>query len=55
MSLDERPVSIFVASQAKEHDIYDTTPFLRSKLFAANGYKLKEGTIEKTFKRGDEV
>ena len=42
-------------SQAKEHDIYDTSPFLRSKLFAANGYKLKEGTIEKTFKRADEM
>ena len=40
--------------QAKEHDIYDTAPFLRSKLFAANGYKLKEGSIEKAFKQGDE-
>ncbi|KAM5543152.1 hypothetical protein V8D89_003026 [Ganoderma adspersum] len=40
--------------RAKEHDIYDTTPFLRSKLFAANGYKLKEGSIEKTFRQGDE-
>ncbi|KAJ3005953.1 hypothetical protein NUW54_g4119 [Trametes sanguinea] len=40
--------------RAKEHDIYDTSPFLRSKLFAANGYKLKDGIIEKTFKRGDE-
>ncbi|OCH90248.1 MCM-domain-containing protein [Obba rivulosa] len=35
--------------RAKEHDIYDTTPFLRSKLFAANGYKLNDGVIEKTF------
>ncbi|TBU40540.1 MCM-domain-containing protein [Dichomitus squalens] len=41
--------------RAKEHDIYDTAPFLRSKLFAANGYKLKEGTIEKAFRRGDEA
>ncbi|KAL1942774.1 hypothetical protein VTO73DRAFT_5014 [Trametes versicolor] len=40
--------------RAKEHDIYDTNPFLRSKLFAANGYKLKDGVIEKAFKRGDE-
>ncbi|RDX48006.1 MCM-domain-containing protein [Lentinus brumalis] len=40
--------------RAKEHDIYDTSAFLRSKLFAANGYKLKDGVIEKTFKRGDE-
>ncbi|KAI0829890.1 MCM-domain-containing protein [Trametes gibbosa] len=40
--------------RAKEHDIYDTTPFLRSKLFAANGYKLNNGVIEKIFKRGDE-
>ncbi|EKM53999.1 uncharacterized protein PHACADRAFT_97745 [Phanerochaete carnosa HHB-10118-sp] len=41
--------------RAKEHDIYDTAPFLRSKLFAANGYKLKDdGIIEKAFRRGDE-
>ncbi|CDO72806.1 hypothetical protein BN946_scf184994.g59 [Trametes cinnabarina] len=40
--------------RAKEHDIYDTGPFLRSKLFAANGYKLKDGIIEKTFRSGDE-
>lgn len=39
--------------QAKEHDIFDTTPFLRSKLFAANGYSLKDGVIEKVFKRND--
>jgi DNA replication licensing factor MCM2 len=36
--------------QAKEHDIFDTGPFLRSKVFAANGYKLKDGVIEKRFK-----
>ncbi len=46
--------SLFAILQAKEHDIFDTNPFLRSKLFAANGYKLKDGVIEKAFKRGDE-
>ncbi|GJE97383.1 MCM-domain-containing protein [Phanerochaete sordida] len=41
--------------RAKEHDIYDTAPFLRSKLFTTNGYRLKDdGIIEKTFRRGDE-
>lgn len=35
--------------RAKEHDIYDTSTFLRSKLFAANGYKLKDQMIEKRF------
>ncbi|KAG1737662.1 MCM-domain-containing protein [Suillus lakei] len=35
--------------RAKEHDIYDTSTFLRSKLFAANGYKLKDQIIEKRF------
>ncbi|KAG1829133.1 MCM-domain-containing protein [Suillus variegatus] len=35
--------------RAKEHDIYDTSTFLRSKLFAANGYKLKDQVIEKRF------
>ncbi|KAK7692874.1 MCM DNA helicase complex subunit [Cerrena zonata] len=39
--------------RAKEHDIFDTAPFLRSKLFAANGYSFKDGVIEKVFKRGD--
>ncbi|KZT67194.1 MCM-domain-containing protein [Daedalea quercina L-15889] len=38
--------------RAKEHDIFDTTPFLRSKLFAANGYKLRDDTIEKSFTHG---
>ncbi|TFY52184.1 hypothetical protein EVJ58_g10153 [Rhodofomes roseus] len=38
--------------RAKEHDIFDTTPFLRSRLFAANGYKLKDDTIEKSFTQG---
>ncbi|KAF8743961.1 hypothetical protein AX14_013363 [Amanita brunnescens Koide BX004] len=35
--------------RAKEHDIYDVNPFLHSKLFATNGYKLKNGNIEKRF------
>ncbi|KAG2043625.1 MCM2/3/5 family-domain-containing protein [Suillus americanus] len=35
--------------RAKEHDIYDTSTFLRSKLFATNGYKLKDQVIEKRF------
>ncbi|KAG0706135.1 MCM-domain-containing protein [Suillus ampliporus] len=35
--------------RAKEHDIYDTSTFLRSKLFVANGYKLKDQIIEKRF------
>ncbi|KAL4080313.1 MCM2/3/5 family-domain-containing protein [Scleroderma yunnanense] len=35
--------------RAKEHDIYDTSPFLHSKLFATNGYKLKDQVIEKRF------
>ncbi|KAG1716397.1 hypothetical protein ID866_749 [Astraeus odoratus] len=35
--------------RAKEHDIYDTSPFLHSKLFTANGYKLKDQIIEKRF------
>ncbi|KAG9221036.1 hypothetical protein CCMSSC00406_0002364 [Pleurotus cornucopiae] len=36
--------------RAKEHDIFDCTPFMRSKLFATNGYKLNDGVIEKRFK-----
>ncbi|KXN85371.1 DNA replication licensing factor mcm2, partial [Leucoagaricus sp. SymC.cos] len=35
--------------RAKEHDIYDVGPFLRSKVFANNGYKVKEDIIEKQF------
>ncbi|KAH9924901.1 MCM-domain-containing protein [Fomitopsis serialis] len=38
--------------RAKEHDIFDTTPFLRSRLFTANGYKLKDDAIEKSFTHG---
>jgi DNA replication licensing factor MCM2 len=41
--------------QAKDHDIYDTAPFLRSKLFAANGYKVVDGVIEKRFRTNDNV
>ncbi|KAJ7924903.1 MCM-domain-containing protein [Mycena leptocephala] len=37
--------------RAKEHDIFDITPFLRSKLFSTNGYKVNEGVIEKSFRR----
>jgi DNA replication licensing factor MCM2 len=40
----------FCISQAKEHDIFDTAPFLRSKLFSTNGYKLNDGVIQKSFK-----
>ncbi|KDQ28068.1 hypothetical protein PLEOSDRAFT_1093484 [Pleurotus ostreatus PC15] len=29
--------------RAKEHDIFDCSPFMRSKLFATNGYKLNDG------------
>ncbi|KZT24251.1 MCM-domain-containing protein [Neolentinus lepideus HHB14362 ss-1] len=46
---------IELEERAKEHDIYDTTPFLHSKLFRTNGYKLENGTIEKRFKRDDDV
>jgi len=47
-------VSVAVAEldeRAKEHDIYDTTPFLQSRLFAANGYTLNADAIEKRFKQ----
>lgn len=56
--LEERVRSLFVSTrpltycrgfQAKGHDIFDIMPFLRSKLFTANGYKLKENIIEKEF------
>ncbi|KAH0589034.1 MCM DNA helicase complex subunit [Termitomyces sp. 'cryptogamus'] len=36
--------------RAKEHEIFDITPFLRSKLFATNGYKVKDRVIEKRFR-----
>ncbi|KAJ8077338.1 MCM DNA helicase complex subunit [Marasmius tenuissimus] len=35
--------------RAKEHEIYNISPFLQSKLFTANGYKLTEDGIEKRF------
>lgn len=35
--------------RAKEHELYDVNPFLHSKLFATNGYKLRSGLIEKRF------
>ena len=35
--------------QARERDIYDTAPFLHSKLFEKNGYKLNGEVIEKRF------
>jgi len=35
--------------RARERDIYDTTPFLHSKLFEKNGYKLTGEVIEKRF------
>jgi hypothetical protein len=37
--------------QAKEHGIYDTAPFLQSRLFTANGYTLNGDAIEKRFKQ----
>jgi len=36
--------------RAKEHDIFDISPFLRSKLFATNGYILNNKNIEKHFR-----
>ncbi|KAJ6625555.1 MCM-domain-containing protein [Mycena sp. CBHHK59/15] len=39
--------------KAKGHDIFDIAPFLRSKLFSANGYKVNEAVIEKRFRIGD--
>ena len=35
--------------QARERDIYDMAPFLHSKLFERNGYKLNGEVIEKRF------
>jgi len=37
--------------RAKEHDIFDTSSFLRSKLFSTNGFKLNDDVIEKRFRR----
>ncbi|KAF9012404.1 MCM2/3/5 family-domain-containing protein [Cyathus striatus] len=36
--------------RAKEHDIFDVGPFLRSRLFVTNGYKLVKDVIEKHFR-----
>jgi len=36
--------------QAKEHDIFDVSPFVKSKLFATNGYVLRDRMIEKHFR-----
>jgi len=41
-------------SQAKEHDIFDTSPFLHSRLFSANGYTLNNNAIEKKFRRAND-
>jgi DNA replication licensing factor MCM2 len=41
----------FYLTQAKEHEIYDTTPFLQSRLFTANGYTLDGDVIKKRFKQ----
>jgi len=38
-------------ARAKDHEIYDVSPFYRSKLFSTNGYKLVGGgEIEKVFR-----
>lgn len=37
------------SAQARERDIYDPAPFLQSKLFEKNGYKLNGEVIEKKF------
>lgn len=41
----------FFLTQAKEHEIYDTVPFLQSRLFTANGYTLNGDVVEKRFKQ----
>lgn len=56
----ENPASVQVPVQqletrAKELEIYDVAPFLKSKLFVTNGYKVLPGdhggSIEKVFTR----
>lgn len=56
----ENPPSVRVPvhqleTRAKELEIYDVAPFLKSKLFVANGYKViqgeRGGNIEKVFTR----
>ena len=62
----ENPPSVTVKvnqleTRAKELEIYDVGPFLRSKLFIANGYRLVPGegggNVEKVFTRvqGEEI
>lgn len=46
-------ITLTLQIQAKEHDIFDTVPFLHSKLFVANGYTHDNGIIEKTFKQSN--
>ncbi|KAF6760260.1 MCM-domain-containing protein [Ephemerocybe angulata] len=51
----EQPAKVAVKvaeleERAKEHDIYDIQPFLKSKLFSTNGYKDVGGNIEKVFR-----
>ncbi|KAJ7251520.1 MCM2/3/5 family-domain-containing protein [Mycena haematopus] len=40
--------------RAKGHDIFDIAPFLHSKLFSTNGYKVNDGVIEKRFQKARE-
>lgn len=47
--VDDTLVPEYDSKQARERDIYDTAPFLRSKLFEKNGYKLNGEVIEKRF------
>ncbi len=62
----ENPASVSVKvnqleTRAKELEIYDVGPFLRSRLFVANGYRLVPGegggSVEKVFTRvqGEEL
>ncbi|KAF9481543.1 MCM-domain-containing protein [Pholiota conissans] len=51
----EQPQNVVVKlaeleEKAKEHDIFDIKPFLRSKLFTTNGYVLGDKVIEKHFR-----
>ncbi|KZV78893.1 MCM-domain-containing protein [Exidia glandulosa HHB12029] len=38
-------------TRAKDHEIFDTTPFLKSRLFTTNGYTLNDGVIRKEFNK----
>ena len=38
-------------AQAKEHEIFDTTPFMKSRLFSTNGYILADGIIPEEFNK----